>query len=84
MGGGEGGDDEVDAELIRQALDVICATHRASASAMQRRLKIGYTRAARVMDVLEERGFIGPTNGAKPREILFDISAGPPDLGDDF
>ncbi|MEK9148135.1 MAG: DNA translocase FtsK, partial [Patescibacteria group bacterium] len=43
---------------------------KASASYLQRRLKIGYARAARLLDLLEERGIIGPGEGAKPREIL--------------
>jgi S-DNA-T family DNA segregation ATPase FtsK/SpoIIIE len=46
---------------------------------LQRRLRIGYTRAARVMDILEERGVVGPTRGAEPREILIDLDAGMPD-----
>ena len=62
-----------DDELIQQAIEVIRQTRRASTSAIQRRLRIGYTRAARVMDVLEERCMVGPTRGADPREILFDI-----------
>jgi len=73
-GGGDGEDDE----LVRKALGVIRATRRASTSSIQRRLRIGYTRAARVMDLLEEKGYIGPSRGAEPREILFDLdSPGP-------
>lgn len=76
-GGGGGvelpGVADEDDELIQQAIEVIRQTRRASTSAIQRRLRIGYTRAARVMDVLEERGMVGPTRGAEPREILFDI-----------
>jgi len=44
-------------------------------SLLQRRLSIGYTRAARIMDLLEERGVVGPARGAEPREILVDLSA---------
>ncbi len=65
----DGGDDEI----IEQALEVIRQTKRASTSSLQRRLRIGYTRAARVMDQLEERGIIGPPDGAGPREILIDL-----------
>ncbi|HEY5621548.1 MAG TPA: DNA translocase FtsK [Pontiella sp.] len=64
-----GGDDEI----IEQAIEVIRQTKRASTSSLQRRLRIGYTRAARVMDLLEERGIIGPPEGAGPREILIDL-----------
>ena len=64
-----GGDDEI----LEQAIEVIRQTKRASTSSLQRRLRIGYTRAARVMDLLEERGVIGPPDGAGPREILIDL-----------
>ena len=62
-----------DDEMIEQALEVIRQTKRASTSSLQRRLRIGYTRAARIMDLLEERGVIGPQDGAGPREILIDL-----------
>lgn len=62
-----------DDELLEQAIEVIRQTKRASTSSLQRRLRIGYTRAARVMDLLEERGMIGPPDGAGPREILIDF-----------
>ncbi len=66
-------DDGGDEEIIEQALEVIRQTKRASTSSLQRRLRIGYTRAARIMDLLEERGIIGPPDGAGPREILVDL-----------
>ena len=78
-GGDSDEDDEADEELVERALDVIRATHRASTSAIQRRLRIGYTRAARLMDILEERHYIGPARGAGPREILFDLLPPPSD-----
>ncbi|MBU3935309.1 DNA translocase FtsK, partial [Patescibacteria group bacterium] len=56
--------------LFDSALDLIYNTGKASASLMQRRLKIGYARAARLLDQLEKSGFIGPSNGAKARQIL--------------
>jgi S-DNA-T family DNA segregation ATPase FtsK/SpoIIIE len=66
-------DSGADEEVVEQALEVIRQTKRASTSSLQRRLRIGYTRAARVMDLLEERGIIGPPDGAGPREILIDL-----------
>ena len=54
-------------------MEVIRQTNRASVSVLQRRLRIGYTRAARIMDLLEERGVVGPNKGAEPREILIDL-----------
>jgi S-DNA-T family DNA segregation ATPase FtsK/SpoIIIE len=66
---------EEDEELIEQCIEVIRQTNRASVSILQRRLRIGYTRAARIMDALEERGIVGPGRGAEPREILMDLSA---------
>ncbi len=73
-GGGEDdaemGDDE---ELYRQAVEVLKASRRASTSMLQRRLRIGYNRAARIMELMEEKGLVGPENGAQPREILVDL-----------
>ncbi|MFH0776506.1 MAG: DNA translocase FtsK [Patescibacteria group bacterium] len=60
------GDDEA---ILRQAARVVVETGRASASLLQRRLSLGYARAARIIDLLEERGFVGPADGAKPRAI---------------
>jgi hypothetical protein len=57
-------------ELMEQAKEVIMAAGRASTSLLQRRLSIGYGRAAKILDMLEEHGFIGPSNGSKPREVL--------------
>ena len=61
-----------DEEILAKCLEVIRQEKRASTSLMQRRLGLGYTRAARMMDILEERGYVGPGEGAKPREILMD------------
>jgi DNA segregation ATPase FtsK/SpoIIIE, S-DNA-T family len=65
--------EEEDEELVEQAMEVIRQTNRASVSILQRRLRIGYTRAARIMDLLEERGIVGPNKGAEPRDILVDL-----------
>lgn len=56
-------------DLLPDARDVLREAGKASASLLQRRLKIGYARAARILDILEEQGFIGPADGAKPREV---------------
>lgn len=57
-------------ELLPSAKKTIMESQKASASLLQRRLRVGYARAARLLDILEEQGFIGPADGAKPREIL--------------
>lgn len=67
-----------DEELVEQCIEVIRQTNRASVSVLQRRLRIGYTRAARIMDLLEERGIVGPSRGAEPREILMDLDTAVP------
>jgi S-DNA-T family DNA segregation ATPase FtsK/SpoIIIE len=71
----EDGDDEMgdDEELYQQALEVLKSTRRASTSMLQRRLRIGYNRAARIMEIMEEKGIVGPENGSSPREILGDL-----------
>ncbi|MCD6528151.1 DNA translocase FtsK, partial [bacterium] len=57
-------------ELLPQAKEIVIRAKKASASLLQRRLRIGYARAARLLDLLEEQGIIGPPDGAKPRKIL--------------
>ena len=57
-------------ELLPQAVDVILETKQASVSMLQRRLKLGYSRAARMVDQMEEMGIVGPFEGSKPRKIL--------------
>lgn len=70
-GGGAGGDAAGDEdEMIEEAIDVIMDCRQASTSMLQRRLKLGYSRAARIIDQIEERGIIGPNEGSKPRQIL--------------
>jgi len=68
-------DDGEDDALVEQAVQIIRETQRASTSSLQRRLRIGYTRAARVMDILEERGIVGPPRGSDAREIIVDLDA---------
>ncbi len=64
-----------DEELVERCLEIIRQEKRASTSLLQRRLRLGYTRAARIVDILEQRGILGPGEGAKPREILVDLDA---------
>jgi DNA segregation ATPase FtsK/SpoIIIE-like protein len=64
----ENGSDEDD-ELLKNIEEEIIRSKKASASFLQRRFRIGYARAARILDILEEKGIIGPANGAKPREV---------------
>lgn len=76
-GGSSGGDEndvsDADEEIVQKCMEVIRQEKKASTSLLQRRLRLGYTRAARMMDILEERGIIGPGEGAKPREILINV-----------
>ncbi len=78
--GDESGIDE-DEEIIQQCIEVIRSEQKASVSLMQRRLRLGYTRAARIMDELENRGIVGPSKGAEPRDILIDLDGGGADGG---
>ncbi len=75
FGDDDGGEEITDAdeEIIQKCLEVIQQERRASTSLLQRRLRLGYTRAARMIDILESRGIIGPGDGAKPREILIEL-----------
>ena len=66
-------DCDEDEDLIEQCIEVIRTEQKASVSLMQRRLRLGYTRAARIMDELERRGIVGPSKGAEPRDILIDL-----------
>ncbi len=76
-GDGEGGEGDLgeDGELYEEALEVLKATKRASTSMIQRKLRIGYNRAARIMEIMEEKGIVGPENGSSPREILVDLDS---------
>jgi S-DNA-T family DNA segregation ATPase FtsK/SpoIIIE len=69
----EGGGDED--ELLGEAKEVVIQAGKASASLLQRRLRVGYARAARLLDILEEQGIVGPADGAKPRDVFIDEGA---------
>ncbi len=74
----EGGDD-----MFRDAVQVVLQNHKASTSLLQRKLRVGYSRAARIIEEMEEQGIIGPADGARPREVLIssmsDLDAGSDD-----
>ncbi len=64
--------EETEEELVKAAFQIILETGKASTSLLQRKLKIGYSRAARILDILEEKGVVGPQEGTKPRKILIE------------
>ena len=66
--GGSGS--EADDELFQDAVRVVCEAGRASTSTLQRRLRIGYGRAAHLIDLMEKDGIVGPPDGTRPRELL--------------
>jgi S-DNA-T family DNA segregation ATPase FtsK/SpoIIIE len=77
-GDGEEEEEEVsaeDEELVEKCYEVMRQEKKASTSLFQRRLRLGYTRAARILDIMEMRGYVGPGEGAKPREILVDLES---------
>ena len=69
---GSGGGSTSDDPLVWEAADIVVSSGLGSTSNIQRRLKVGYSRAGRIMDLLEEKGVVGPPNGSKPREVLVD------------
>ena len=69
---GSGGSGTSDDPLLWEAADIVVSTGLGSTSNIQRRLKVGYSRAGRIMDMLENKGVVGPPNGSKPREVLVD------------
>ena len=72
VGAPEPAGESPDDELLSAAVDVVLETGQASVSMLQRRLKLGYARAARLVDQMEERGYVGPFEGSKPRQLLID------------
>jgi len=75
-----GNDDGETDEMLPEAITVVRQAGKASASLLQRRLRLGYARAARILDLMEERGIIGPADGAKPRDVYMDTAG---DSGND-
>jgi len=69
-GGGGAGPEELGDELYDEALKLVLETNQASVSILQRRMRLGYTRAARLIDMMEQNGIVGPYCGSKPRDIL--------------
>ncbi len=83
-GGRPGEDDEDDADaLFTQAVDIVRRSDKASASLLQRRLRIGYARAARILDQMEDRGIVGPADGSRFREVLVTPDGWGGDVGPD-
>ena len=74
-GGGMGGGSDIDDDMYADAKQVVIEAGKASASLLQRRLRVGYARAARLLDLLEEQGMIGPADGARPRDVYSNNSA---------
>lgn len=72
MPDGSGGSSNSDDPLLWEAADIVVSSGLGSTSNIQRRLSVGYSRAGRIMDMLEEKGVVGPPNGSKPREVLVD------------
>jgi S-DNA-T family DNA segregation ATPase FtsK/SpoIIIE len=68
--GGAGGGLDADDDMLEAAIDVVIEVGQASTSMLQRRLKLGYARAARIIDIMEERGIVSGFEGSKPRQIL--------------
>ena len=69
---GNNGSSSNDDPLLWDAAELVVSSGLGSTSNIQRRFKVGYSRAGRIMDMLEEKGVVGPANGSKPREVLID------------
>ncbi len=74
--GGSGDNGEIDDAIYEEARALVVETGKASASYLQRRLRVGYARAARLLDLMEEQGVVGPADGAKPRDVFVEPEGG--------
>jgi S-DNA-T family DNA segregation ATPase FtsK/SpoIIIE len=70
------GTNEEEDDMLPQAIETVKSAKKASASLLQRRLGVGYARAARLLDIMEDKGLIGPGDGAKPREVYITDDGG--------
>lgn len=73
MPDGSGGSVEADDPKLWEAADIVVASGLGSTSNIQRKLSVGYARAGRIMDMLEQKGIVGAANGSRPREVLVDM-----------